>query len=151
MFNVRIISWNSGCLCVLYIGYILVSGKTKQEHDKNLDFVFTVLWDAGLKLKSEKCLLAQDRVTYTGVILLITKDCILYSPITSEKIRIMTRRDPVLSKILDYGTTGSWHTNCVDINLSAYFNKQDDISIEQGCVLWDTHVIIPSRGRERVL
>ena len=63
----------------------------------------------------------------------------------------MTRQDPILTKILDYVTTGAWPTNCVDANLSAYFNKQDEISIEQGCVLWGTRVIIPSRGRERVL
>ena len=37
-----------------------------------------------------------------------------YSPITSEKIRIMTRRDLVLSKMLNYVTTGSWPTNCFD-------------------------------------
>ena len=65
------------------------------------------------------------------VFLLQTLD---YSPITSKQIRIMTRRDPVLSKILDYVTTGSWPTNFFDTNLSAYFNKQDEISIEQGCV-----------------
>ena len=58
----------------------------------------------------------------------------------------MTRRDPVLSKILGYVTTGEWPTNCVDTNLSAYFHKQDVISIEQGCVLWGTRVIIPSCG-----
>ena len=47
-------------VCV-YLDDILASGKTKQEHDKNLDLVFTVLWDAGLKLNREKYLLAQDR------------------------------------------------------------------------------------------
>ena len=82
------------------------------------------------------------------VFLLQTLD---YSPITSEQIRIITRRDSVLIQILDYVTTGSWPTNCVDTNLSAYFIKQDEISIEQGCVLWGTCVIIPSRGPERVL
>ena len=82
------------------------------------------------------------------VFLLQTLD---YSPITSEQIWIMTRRDLVLSKILYYVTTGAWPTNGVDTNLSAYFNKQDEISIEQGCVLWGTRVIIPSRGRVRVL
>ena len=81
-----------------------------------------------------------------GVFLLQTLD---YSPITSEQIR-MTCRDPVLSKILDYVTTGSWPTYCFDTNLSAHFNKQGEISIEQGCV-WGTHVIIPSSGRDRVL
>ena len=55
-------------VCV-YLDDILVSGKTKQEHDNNLDLVFSVLWDAGLKLKREKCLLAQDRVTYLGHII----------------------------------------------------------------------------------
>ena len=55
-------------VCV-YLDDIWVSSKTKQEHDKNLDLVFTVLWDAGLKLKREKCLLAQDRVTYLGHII----------------------------------------------------------------------------------
>ena len=43
-------------VCV-YLDDVLVSDKTKQEHDKKLDLVFTVLWDAGLKLKIEKCLL----------------------------------------------------------------------------------------------
>ena len=55
-------------VCV-YLDDILVSGKTKQEHDKNLDIVFTVVWDAGSKFKRKKCLLAQDRVTYLGHII----------------------------------------------------------------------------------
>ena len=63
-----------------------------------------------------------------------------YSPIISEQIRIMTRRDPVLSKILNYVTAGSWATKCFDTNLSAYFNKQDEISIEQGIVYYEVHV-----------
>ena len=53
----------------MYLDYILVSGKTKQEHDKNVYLVFTALWDAGLKVKRETCLLAQDRVTYLGHII----------------------------------------------------------------------------------
>ena len=38
-------------VCV-YLDDLLVSGKTKQEHDKNLDLVFTVLCDTCLMLKS---------------------------------------------------------------------------------------------------
>ena len=55
-------------VCV-YLDDIQVSGKTKQEHDKNVALVFLVLWDAGLKLKGKKCSLAQDRVTYLGHII----------------------------------------------------------------------------------
>ena len=37
-------------VCV-YLNDILVSGKDEKDHEKNLDLVFTVLSDAGLKLK----------------------------------------------------------------------------------------------------
>ena len=37
----------------VYLDDILVSVKTKQEHDKNLDLVFTVLWDE-FKVKKGK-------------------------------------------------------------------------------------------------
>ena len=53
-------------VCV-YLDDILVTGKTKQELDKNLELVFTVLWVAGLKLKGGKCLLAHDWVIYLGI------------------------------------------------------------------------------------
>ena len=55
-------------VCV-YLDDILVSGKDEKDHEKNLDLAFTVLSDAGLKLKREKCLLAQDSVTYLGHII----------------------------------------------------------------------------------
>ena len=47
-------------VCV-YLDDIFVSGKTKQEHDKNLGCKF--------KVKRGKCLLAQDRVSYMGHII----------------------------------------------------------------------------------
>ena len=45
-----------------------------------------------------------------------------------------TRRDPVLSRVLEYLLTG-W-PNHVDKNLQMYFTKRDELSTEQGCLLW---------------
>ena len=73
-----------------------------------------------------------------------------YSPATSEHIKTMTRRDPVLSKVSEYVTTG-WPTDCANSNLSVYFHKQNEISIENGCLLWGTRVIIPTSGHKAVL
>ena len=73
-----------------------------------------------------------------------------YSPVTSEHIKTMTRRDPVLSKVSEYVTTG-WPTDCANSNLSVYFHKQNEISIENGCLLWGTRVIIPTSGHKEVL
>ena len=72
-----------------------------------------------------------------------------YSPVTSEHIKTMTRRDPVLSKVSEYVTTG-WPTDCANSNLSVYFHKQNEISIENGCLLWGTRVIIPTSGHKAV-
>ena len=73
-----------------------------------------------------------------------------YSPVTSEHIKTMTCRDPVLSKVSEYVTTG-WPTDCANSNLSVYFHKQNEISIENGCLLWGTRVIIPTSGHKAVL
>ena len=48
----------------------------------------------------------RDEVPLLAEVVLLLQT-LYYSPITSEQIRIMTRRDPVFSKILDYLTTGS--------------------------------------------
>ena len=37
-------------------------------------------------------------------------------------------------------TTGSWPTNCFDTNMSAYSNKQDEISIENKVVYYGVHM-----------
>ena len=51
---------------VCYLDDILVTGKNKHEHDKNLDIVFNILYRSGLKLKHDKCLLAKSSVKYLG-------------------------------------------------------------------------------------
>ena len=73
----------------------------------------------------------------------------LPDPITAQMIQSATRADAVLSKVLLYSQKG-WPSK-VDKNLKPYFRRRLELSIEGGCLLWGTRVIVPKRLRESVL
>ena len=62
-------------------------------------------------------------------------------PLQSNKIRDWTRRDPVLSKVHQY-VLGNWSSTCPSKELQPYFNRKTEISVEDGCLLWGTRVIV---------
>ena len=45
---------------------ILISGRTMEEHNRNLRAVFTRLRDAGLRLKVDKCEFRKLSISYLG-------------------------------------------------------------------------------------
>ena len=60
-----------GCRRVVYyIDDILVTGRTRQEHEKNLHQVFQRLEQFGLRVKPSKCKFFQERVEFLGHALL---------------------------------------------------------------------------------
>ena len=72
-------------------------------------------------------------------------------PLHSGQIRVWTRRDPVLSKVHQYAL-GNWpNSTCPSKELQPYFNRRTEISVEDGCLLWGTRVIVPPKGRAQVL
>ena len=42
----------------------------------------------------------------------------------------------------------SYHPNA---NLQPYFNRCNELSVTDGCVLWGSHVIVPPPGRDIIL
>ena len=71
------------------------------------------------------------------------------TPVTSRDIRKWTATDPLLSKVLLYLDYG-WPTS-VDGDLKPFSQRKDELSVEKGCVLWGSRVIIPKEGRESLL
>ena len=71
-------------------------------------------------------------------------------PITAKLIAEATRKDPVLSKVLDFTMSG-WQSQGLDESLKPYSQRQNELSSEQGCVLWGNKVVIPSLFQERLL
>lgn len=71
------------------------------------------------------------------------------TPITAAKIAQWTSRDPILSAVAGYVRQG-WPSNTDDVE-DAYSRRRNELTIQQGCLLWGSRVIIPTPGRERIL
>ena len=54
------------------------------------------------------------------------------------------------SRVLQFVMTG-WPEKPIAAEITQYFNKRHEITVEDGCLLWGIRVIIPKQLRERVL
>lgn len=73
--------------------------------------------------------------------------------VTADAIRKATERDVILSKVLLY-TRHGWPTNHADSeapSLQPYKSRKDELSTEQGVLLWGRRVIIPTALQQQVL
>ena len=72
------------------------------------------------------------------------------TPATSSLIRQWTRRDPILSKIINM----VYHGHDIDgtnLDFKPYQIRQTELSIEEGILLWGSRVVIPPQGRDVLL
>ncbi len=69
--------------------------------------------------------------------------------LTSDGIRRETIRDNSLSKVYQLIQKG-WSVNH-EKELTPYFNKRNELSIVQGCLLWGIRTIIPQKYRKQTL
>ena len=75
------------------------------------------------------------------------------SPVSSADIREHTRKDPKLAKVMRFCEIG-WTTNAKtsqDSDLTPYVRRRDELSIQDGCVLWGSRVVVPPKLRSRLL
>jgi len=59
------------------------------------------------------------------------------SYVSSDMIKKATLTVPTLSRVLEYTMTG-WPRE-VDPPLATYMSKQNELNVEQGCLLWGLH------------
>ena len=71
-------------------------------------------------------------------------------PVLAKDIAEETRTDKILSKVFEL-TLNGWPDKCNDQELLPYAHKKDQLSVEQGCILWGSRVIIPPRYRMHLL
>ena len=62
-------------------------------------------------------------------------------PVTATEIAKETQRDPILRKAYEYTRSG-WRTSG-DPCLGSYARRSTELSIDNGCLLWGSRVIIP--------
>ena len=75
------------------------------------------------------------------------EDC---SVLSGEKISEWTSRDPVLARVHEYLLRG-WRWDDKRPDLAAYRVWKDELSVQDGCVLWGARVVIPQQGRQQVM
>ncbi|XP_041863718.1 uncharacterized protein K02A2.6-like [Melanotaenia boesemani] len=71
------------------------------------------------------------------------------SLVQAEQVKSWTARDVVLSKVHEYVLSG-WPVE-VESDLKPFYQRKLELSVRDGCVLWGARVIIPSKGREKML
>ena len=71
-------------------------------------------------------------------------------PVDSKDISRHTWRDPVLARVLEYTLVG-WPNHVTEKELKPYFTCQNELTADQGCVLWGMCVITPPLLRNRLL
>ena len=69
---------------------------------------------------------------------------------TADKIRQLTDKDPLLSRVRRLILHG-WPDNCPDPEITPYYRRMRELSVLAGCVLWGSRVVIPPTERESLL
>lgn len=70
-------------------------------------------------------------------------------PVTGVQLAQATRTDKVLSTVYRPITKG-WPSK-VDESVRAYYAKKDELTVESGCILWGSRVVIPEKYRDKLL
>ncbi|XP_022800043.1 uncharacterized protein K02A2.6-like [Stylophora pistillata] len=71
-------------------------------------------------------------------------------PVTEHNLRMQTRRDPVLSRVLELVQSG-WQGAELHPELIPYAHRGNEIMIHHGVLMWGSRVVVPAKLRERVL
>ena len=66
-----------------------------------------------------------------------------------NEIRTGTRCDPILSQVIKFVQHG-WPNHNSDETLKPYFTGKDELSVQDGCLLWGNRVVVPPKERARV-
>ena len=76
--------------------------------------------------------------------------CLNELPVAAEDISQASTRDPVLTLVWKYTLCG-WPNYVTDEASKPYFNRRNELSAEQSCVLWGMRTVIPPSLRNRLL
>jgi hypothetical protein len=72
-------------------------------------------------------------------------------PVSVKEIRKESERNPLLTQVI-YSTLKGWSDEQKYVSeLQPYWNRKDEVSLHEGCLMWGIRVVIPPTLRKRVL
>ena len=69
---------------------------------------------------------------------------------TATDVKRWTQRNAVLSRVTVMIQTG-WPDQCPDVEFRPYFQRRNELSLECGCIMWGSRIIIPPQGQQTML
>ena len=72
------------------------------------------------------------------------------TPVTAPQIKSWTSRDPLLSRVRALILQG-WRSPEGGEQIHPYLRRRDELSVQDGCVLWGSRLIVPPPGRLGVM
>ena len=81
--------------------------------------------------------------------LVLLLEIIEFFLVTAKQIKNWTERDPGLSIVRRFVKQG-W-PNSVKPEFRPYHSRKLELSIQDGCLLWESWIIVPKLGREQLL
>ena len=72
------------------------------------------------------------------------------APVSAAKVKKWSRHDSVIGNVIDVVQEG-WISQEYPAEWKPFESRKEELSIIDGCLMWGSHVVIPSQGRERVL
>lgn len=71
-------------------------------------------------------------------------------PISQREIKRETATDKILSKIIVYVRSG-WPDVCPSNEFKPFFLRRNELTIEQGCLMWGYRIVVPKKYQDYVL
>ena len=71
-------------------------------------------------------------------------------PVTSTEIHTETLKGKTLVNVLSHVQSGKWPDKIND-GIKPHYYKQNELTIEDGVILWGLRVIVPEQPRNKVL
>ena len=105
--------------------------------------------DALSRLPLQKEETSPEIIKWTQEAMICNTEVLSSLPVTAKQISRQTNKDSVLSKVMHCVKTG-WPEE-VDGELANYHQKRNEITVEDGCLLWGNRVIIPGQLRDQLL
>ena len=80
----------------------------------------------------------------------IQQEHIQRGPADAVQVRQATRRDPVLSRVVEFVLAG-WPSCSPGDEFQPWWTRREELTVESGVLLWGTRVVVPTPLRQQVL
>ena len=71
-------------------------------------------------------------------------------PVTAKDVAKLTSKDCILNKVLEYTLSG-WPPYVNEPALMSFWQRRDELSVEDNCLLWGRRVVIPDNLQNNIL